>query len=106
MKILLDESLPVRLAREFRGYKVSTVVGEGLSGKKTGELLKLAEANFDIFITSDQNLQYQVNLLRTKIPIVVLAAKTNRFADLKPLIPKVEVALKNFKKGIVRISNL
>ena len=42
MKILLDESLPVRLAREFHGYKVSTVVGEGWSGKKNGELLKLA----------------------------------------------------------------
>ena len=69
MKILLDESLPIRLAREFHGHKVSTVVGEGWSGKKNGELLKLAEANFDVFITSDQNLQYQVNSLRAKIPI-------------------------------------
>ena len=104
MKILLDESLPVRLAHELPGHKVATVTQEGWTGKKNGELLRLAESKFDVFITADQNLQYQVNLMRAKIPIIVLIAKTNRFDDLKPLASKVLAEFKNLKKGIIRLS--
>ena len=70
MRILLDGSLPVRLTHELHGHKVTTVAQEGWSGKKNGELLNLAEGQFDVFITTDQNLQYQVNLIRAKIPII------------------------------------
>lgn len=94
MKILLDESLPISLKHEFVGYKVATVVSQGWTGKKNGELLKLTEANFDVFITADQNLQYQINLRRAKIAIIILAAKTSRLDDLKPLVPKVLQVLK------------
>lgn len=104
MMILLDESLPIRFADELTGYNVSTVTEEGWSGKKNGELLKLAASKFDVFITADQNLQYQVNLLRAKIRIIILAAKTNRFEDLKPLSSKVLIALKDIKGGITRVS--
>ena len=61
MKILLDESLPKSLTKEFKGHFVSTVVGHGWSGKKNGELLRLAQKEFDVFLTADQNLQYQQN---------------------------------------------
>lgn len=104
MRILLDESLPIRLARELHGHKVTTVTQQGWTGKKNGELLKLAENKFDLFITADQNLQYQVNLIRAKISIIVLNAKTNRFDDLKPLVPRILSALKNLKKGTTRLS--
>lgn len=103
MKILLDESLPARLTHELHGHKVVTVAEAGWSGKKNGELLKLAESKFDVFITIDQNLQYQVNLLRAKIPIIVLSAKTNRLDDLMPLVPKVLTVMKDLPKGIIRI---
>ena len=104
MKILLDESLPVRMADELSGHYVVTVSDQGWSGKRNGELLKLAESKFDVFITVDQNLQYQINLLRAKIPIIILIAKTNRFDDLKPLVPKILIALKSLKRGIIRLS--
>ena len=103
MNILLDESLPARLAHELHGHKVRTVAQEGWTGKKNGELLKLAASQFDVFITADQNLQYQVNLLRAKIPIIVLEAKTNRFDDLRPLAPKILESLVDLKKGIIRL---
>ena len=104
MRILLDESLPVRFAHKLCGHEVTTVTQAGWTGKKNGELLKLAEGKFDVFITADQNLQYQVNLLRAKIPIIILIAKTNRFDNLKPLIPKILTTLKNLQKGIMRLS--
>lgn len=104
MKVLLDESLPARFAHELSGHKVTTVIQAGWSGKKNGELIKLAEGKFDVFITIDQNLQYQVNLIRAKIPIMILKAKTNRLEDLKPLALNVLAELKNLKKGIIRVS--
>ena len=104
MRILLDESLPVRLGGELTGHKVSTVVDEGWTGKKNGELLKLAGDKFEVFITADQNVQYQVNLLRSKIKIIILAARTNRLADLILLVPKVLRVLSKLDKGITRIT--
>jgi len=104
MRVLLDESLPVNLAGELHGYTVSVVTAEGWSGKKNGELLKLAESRFDVFVTADQNLQYQVNLERTKIPIIVLEGKTSRLDDLKLLVPKILKTLSNLNKGFTRIS--
>ena len=105
MKILLDESLPKPLAKEFIGYHVTTVVSKGWSGKKNGELLSLAQDEFDVFITADKNLQYQQNLRGYKIAIVVLVAQANRLANLRPLVPKVLKVINHFKMGeVIRVS--
>jgi predicted nuclease of predicted toxin-antitoxin system len=61
MKILLDECIDRRLAKEFVGYEIKTVPQMGLAGIKDGQLLILAEAEFDIFITVDRNLSFQRN---------------------------------------------
>ena len=105
MKILLDESLPKRLKQDFKGHQVKTVPEAGWQGKKNGELLKLMTQNFDVFITADQNLQYQINIRNAAIPVVVLKAKTNRYDDLKRLVPMVMTKLKlpNLS-GIIHIS--
>ena len=104
MRILLDESLPIRLVEKLPGHQVSTVKDEGWIGKKNGELMKLAASHFDVFITADQNLQYQINLTKTQIPVMVLAGETNRFDDLIPLIPRILSTLKDLRSGVVRIS--
>jgi len=76
MKILLDESLPIKLLNYFGNeHIVSSVRDEGWLGKKNGELLKLMiEANFEIFITADRNLQYQQNLKDLKLTTIVLCS--------------------------------
>ncbi len=51
MRILLDESLPRRLRSIFAGHEVVTVVEAGWSGVKNGDLLQLAAARFDVFVT-------------------------------------------------------
>ncbi len=52
MRVLLDECLPKRLAKEIIGHDVRTVVEMGWSGKKNGELLSLTAAgNFEVFLT-------------------------------------------------------
>ena len=89
MKILLDESLPKRLKKHFTGHLVRTVSEAGWQGKKNGELMSLMAGKFDVFVTADQNLTYQINLRHALVPVIVLKANTNRYDDLRPLIPAV-----------------
>ena len=95
MKILLDESLPKRLKEDLKVHNVKTVPEAGWQGKKNGELLRLMTGKYDVFITADQNLQYQLNLRNTTVAIVVLVAPTNRYQDLKKLIKKLLKQLKS-----------
>lgn len=45
---------------------------------KNGLLLKQAENEFDLFITSDQNIRYQQNLAGRRIPILELSSNKLR----------------------------
>ena len=91
MKILLDESLPTKLQRDFgKEHEVWTVKDKGWFGKKNGALLKLMiEDSFEIFITVDRNLPYQQSLEQLPLIIIVLCAVNNRRETLKALVPKI-----------------
>jgi predicted nuclease of predicted toxin-antitoxin system len=104
MKILLDECLPKKLKKDFTNHEVNTVPEMGWAGKKNGELLLLAENHFDIFITTDQNLQYQQNLKNKDISIFVLKTRDSRYETLKLLVPSVlsQISIE-LKKGIIAI---
>ena len=95
MKILLDESLPKRLKKHFPGHVVKTVSDMGWKGKQNGELMALIAGKFDIFVTPDQNMIYQINLRHAVVPIFVLKASSNRYDDLKGLIPELLKTLKS-----------
>jgi hypothetical protein len=99
MKLILDECIDRRLAKEFVGYEVKTVPQMGWAGIKNGQLLALVEAEFDVFITVDRNLSFQQNLPQFNIAVVVLQASSNRLADLKPVVPNILAILANAVKG-------
>lgn len=101
MRLLLDESLPRRLARHVAGVEVDTVYDRDWSGLKNGDLLRAAESEYNVFVTADQNLQYQQHLQGFKIGIVVLAGRTNRLEDLLPLVRQLVEASLNVKHGEV-----
>lgn len=99
MKLLLDECIDRRLAREFVDYEVKTVPQMGWAGVKNGQLLALALSEFDVFITVDRNLSFQQNLPQFDIAVIILQAPSNRLADLQPLAPKVLAILATVAKG-------
>jgi len=101
VRILLDESLPRTLTKHFSDFVVETVFDRGWSGLKNGELLTRAAESFDLFFTADQNLQYQQNLRGYGIAVVVLAAVSNRVADLHPLIPTALTVAESLEAGEV-----
>jgi hypothetical protein len=100
MRILLDECVPRPLRQELTGHDVQTIQEMGWAGTKNGELLILmAGAGFEVLLTVDQSLRHQQNLAASGVAVVVMAASSNRLADLVPLIPNVEVALNGIQAG-------
>ena len=99
MRLLLDESLPRPFGRLLVGYDVDTVAEAGWSGLTNGELLEVAQHRFDCLLTADQSLAHQQNLPRFAIAVVVLRARTNRVADLTPLVPQVLQILSSLRPG-------
>ncbi len=78
MKILLDECVPWPMHRLLHGHPCTSVQAQGWSGIRNGDLLQRAEAKFDLFITSDQNLRYQQNLAGRRIAILELSTNDLR----------------------------
>jgi len=108
MRILLDECAPNALKSYFRkhGHQCRTVQEVGWSGKRNGELLSLAETNFDVLFTVDTNLRYQQNLTNRRIAIVVLRSSSNRLEDLLPFFPACVEAIGKIAHGeIVLVGN-
>lgn len=91
--MLLDESVPRKLRFALAKHEVRTVVEMGWSGRRNGELLSLAAADFDAFVTVDKNLPYQQNEAALAIAVVVLDALTNDLSSLLPLVPALERTL-------------
>jgi len=101
LKILLDECVDRRLAREIMDHEVAATHEMGWAGIDNGELLRLAGREFEVFLTVDRNLSFQQPVPRFDIAVVVMRARTNRLADLKLLVPKLLEALPDVKTGEV-----
>ena len=93
MRILLDEDLPRRLCALLVGHEATTVPRSGWAGIKNGKLLALAAGKFDLFLTMDQNLEYQQNMATLPIAVLVVSAVSNRMEHLAPLVPKILKAI-------------
>ena len=74
MKVLLDERVDRRFARDLVGHTVTTVPKHGWSRIKNGELLELAEKEFDVFVTVDRKLATEQDLKKFRIPVILIRA--------------------------------
>lgn len=102
MRILLDGSLPHDLAPLIIGREVSTVRDRGWSSTRNGKLLALAATKFDAFVTADRNLEFQQNLAKLPLAIVVLAARKNRLQDIEPLLAELASLLNHLPPKLLR----
>jgi hypothetical protein len=100
VRILLDQGTPVPLRRRLIGHHVVTAYEMGWAQLKNGELLKAAEAEFEIFITTDQNLRYQQNLAGKRLAILVLP--TTSWPKIEAHAAEVVAALNELRPGDFR----
>src|SRR5580693_9109600 len=91
MKILLDECVPWPMHKLLFGHECMTAQQRGWGGIKNGDLLRLAENKFDLFITSDQSIRYQQNLAGRQIAIIELS--TNDFRRIRAAAELIQSAI-------------
>ena len=91
MRVLLDESVPRRLAAAFpESFGTRTVQQMGWAGCSNGELLRLAsDHGFGVLVTVDQGFAYQQSIRDLPIPVVIMIAGRTRLQELLPLVPEV-----------------
>ena len=75
-----------KLKRELQEHTVFTVQEKGWSGIENGDLLRIAEEEFDVWVTADQGIKYQQNLHLFDIAVVVLVVYQNRLDALLPYL--------------------
>jgi predicted nuclease of predicted toxin-antitoxin system len=93
--------VPVKLRRELTGFNVRAVREYGWASKLDSELLRAANAEFDILITVDQNLVHQQNLSGFRLALVVLVAYSNNIRELRKLVPDLLGVLGSIQPGEV-----
>ena len=105
MGILIDECMDERFRNALPGHDCQTARYAGLAGLKNGELLTAAEtAGFEVFLTVDQGIEYQQNLLTRKLAVIILGAKSNRLKDLLSLAPICLARFKSLEPGkVIRV---
>jgi hypothetical protein len=72
MRILFDHGTPAPLRHALTGHSVATAHEMAWTQLDNGSLLRAAEMQFDVLITTDRNLRYQQNLAGYRLAILVL----------------------------------
>ena len=99
-KLLLDECVPRKLKDHLPGHDCITVPEAGWAGKKNGELLSLAEeAGFQVFLTLDRGMEYEQNMTRRRIAVIMVAAQLSRLSDLLPHAGEILATLESIAPG-------
>lgn len=91
MKILLDECVPLPQREILDRHTCQKAQQMGWKNIRNGELLDLAEGEFDLFITADQGVRYQQNLTGRQIRI--LEFSTNKLRLIEAAASQIKEAV-------------
>jgi predicted nuclease of predicted toxin-antitoxin system len=97
MKVLLDACVPRPLRGFLAGHTVRVAQEMGWGQLKNGALLKEAESQFDVLITSDQNLKYQQKVIGRNLAVLVLP--TNDWTEIRLKAGEVAAKVAALKPG-------
>ena len=97
MRILFDQGTPVPLRRALKTHVVSTAYEMGWSTLENGDLLRAAESQFDVLVTTDQNLGYQQYLAARRLAILILPFAS--WPKLRRHLPTIVSAIESLTPG-------
>jgi hypothetical protein len=101
MKVLFDQGTPVPLRPLLVGHTVDTAFERGWSTLANGDLLNAAEAaSYEVFITTDQQLQRQQHLAGRRLAILVLP--TTRWPQIQRHAAAIVAAVESAQPGEYR----
>lgn len=96
MKVLLDENIPHELRPLLVGREVFAVAYRGWRGVFNGELMRRAASKgFQALMTKDSGFRSEHKLTPLPLSVLPLRPRTQDFADMEALVPKLLAALAN-----------
>jgi predicted nuclease of predicted toxin-antitoxin system len=101
MRVLLDECVNPRVKEAFPNHEIQTVKSMGWAGITNGKLIALAQQNFDVFVTVDQNLEHQQNLTKLALGLIVVTVPDNNIRYFRPIFPQLLNAVESVRPGQV-----
>ena len=94
-KVLLDENLPVKLKYRLQDVcEIFTLNDKSWNALENGELITaMQQDRFDYLLTSDKNLQYQQNLSKYSMSLIILNVSNNNYETVLPLVDEIKKVL-------------
>ena len=94
MRILFDHGVPAPLRNSLADHTVATAYEMGWATLDNGALLSVVEGAFDVLVTTDQNLEYQQNLVGRRLAVLVLPTTS---------WPKIQAHIAEIVDGVGRL---
>jgi predicted nuclease of predicted toxin-antitoxin system len=78
MRVLIDECVDPRVKLLIREFGPSTVHEQGWDTLEDGDLLTAAQKEFDVLVTIDRGIEFQQNLSKFQIGVVIAHVPRNQ----------------------------
>ena len=101
MRVLIDECVDPRVTRLFGDHRVATVHDQGWDTLEDGPLLTFAQEEFDVLVTIDGSLEYQQNLAKRGIGLVVVHVPKNQLVHYRTIRKELLAAIEKAGPGEV-----
>ena len=99
--ILFDNGVPRPLRKFLTPHRVTTAQELGWEELQNGNLLRMAQADFDVLISTDTNIKYQQRLSEYDIALIVLRAFRLSLKAFVPLVPQLLETIEQIEPGEV-----
>jgi hypothetical protein len=83
VRVFVDNCLNFRISRLLIGHEVRHATDLGYDRLENGVLISTVAVDFDVLLTRDLEMRFQLNTKSLPIPIVILHTAGNRYSDLE-----------------------
>jgi hypothetical protein len=102
VRVLLDECVDWRLGRELASHEVKTARQMGGRRPRMGTCSASRRRTSTYLSPSIETCPFNKTLSHSPIAVLVLQARTNRLADLRPLVPRLLSAIEARQPGTAK----
>ena len=96
MRVLIDECVDPRVKLLLTGHEATTVHEKGWSALEDGPLLTAAQHEFDVLLTIDRKMEFQQNLSKFRIGMVVAHVLKNQVAHYRAIQEELLLAVSKY----------
>jgi len=101
VRVLIDECVDPRVKTLLLDHLAATVHDQGWAAFEDGVLLAAAEREFDVLVTIDRKLEFQQNLAKFRIGVVVVRVPKNQLRYFQVIREELLWAIQRVQAGEV-----